>query len=329
MPSGYLRKVCYNTFVYLKLDENRGDIMDRKIIEKFVLSALIIMGCSAVGGLIWANSQNQLQQQVAVEEAEKEPGVESDAYILAKGDYSNLEELLTDVDKPVYDRYTLKQRQGKGLPTMLPPLAVYNKEKVAYLTFDDGPDNKNTLAILDILKANGIHGTFYVTGKMCEENPTVLKRIFEEGHAIGNHSYDHDYKRLYQSKDSFLAEMQQTDDIIFNILGVRPFIIRAPGGTVGMFSADYYPALTEAGYVEHDWNVSSEDATPKRPNAARQIKFVDSMTKGDLKDNMALVLMHCCGGKEETVKALQGIIDVLKAKGYRFGVVTPITPQPW
>jgi peptidoglycan/xylan/chitin deacetylase (PgdA/CDA1 family) len=53
------------------------------------------------------------------------------------------------------------------------------------------------------------------------------------------------------------------------------------------------------------------------------------MTKGDLKDNMALVLMHCCGGKEETVKALQGIIDVLKAKGYRFGVVTPITPQPW
>ena len=184
--------------------------MDRKIIEKFVLSALIIMGCSAVGGLIWANSQNQLQQQAAVEEAEKEPGVESDAYILAKGDYSNLEELLTDVDKPVYDRYTLKQRQEKGLPTMLPPLAVYNKEKVAYLTFDDGPDNKNTLAILDILKANGIHGTFYVTGKMCEENPTVLKRIFEEGHAIGNHSYDHDYKRLYQSKDSFLAEMQQT-----------------------------------------------------------------------------------------------------------------------
>ena len=53
------------------------------------------------------------------------------------------------------------------------------------------------------------------------------------------------------------------------------------------------------------------------------------MTKGRLKDGMALVLMHSCAGKEQTVKALQGIINTLKAKGYRFGVVTPITPQPW
>ena len=92
-----------------------------------------------------------------------------------------------------------------------------------------------------------------------------------------------------------------------------------------MFSADFYPALTEAGDVEHDWNVSSEDATPKRPDAAQQIRFVDQMTNGK---NTALVLMHCCGGKEQTVKALQGIIDLLRAKGYRFGVVTPITPHP-
>lgn len=303
--------------------------MDKKVWRIAVLILLIIVFAGLAGYTSWqragirsaASGGNEggaaLQQD--------EPGPESDAYILSRGDYSNLAVELTDVSRPVYDRYTLSQRREKGLPTVLPPLAVYDKEKVAYLTFDDGPDHKNTPAILDILKNNGIHATFYVTGQMCEKNPDILRRIFQEGHAIGNHSYDHDYKKLYQSKDHFMAELEQTDEVIFRLIGVRPFIVRAPGGTAGMFSADFYPALTEAGYVEHDWNVSSEDATPKRPDAAQQIRFVDQMTNGK---NTALVLMHCCGGKEQTVKALQGIIDLLRAKGYRFGVVTPITPHP-
>lgn len=260
---------------------------------------------------------------------EKEPGIESSAYVLAKGDYSNLTAANLTVDKPVYDRYTIGQRQAKGLPTMLPALPHYNKEKIAYLTFDDGPDAVNTPAILDVLKAKGVHATFYVLGCMAEQHPEVLKRMFAEGHAIGNHSYDHKYENIYQSKDSFIAQMRHTDDVIFNILGVRPFIIRAPGGTVGMFAADYYEALNLLGYVEHDWNVLTEDSTPEKPAAEKQIQYVDRRTQGQLKDNMALVLMHCNGGKEETVRALPGIIDCLKAKGYRFGVVTPITPQPW
>jgi len=110
---------------------------------------------------------------------------------------------------------------------------------------------------------------------------------------------------------------------------VRPFIIRAPGGTVGMFTGDYYEALNLLGYVEHDWNVLTEDATPECPSAEEQIHYVDVRTHGSLKDNMALILMHCNSGKEETVRALPGIIATLKAKGYRFGVVSPITPQPW
>ena len=180
-----------------------------------------------------------------------------------------------------------------------------------------------------MLKAKGVHATFYVLGGMVEKNPEVLKRIFAEGHAIGNHSYDHDYDRLYASKESFVEEMEQTDEAIFKVIGMRPFIIRAPGGTVGMFTADFYEHLNLLGYVEHDWNVLTEDATPEHPSAEKQICYIDRRTAGHLKDNMALILMHCNGGKEETVRALPGIIDNLRAKGYRFGVVTPITPQPW
>ena len=288
-----------------------------------VLVIFVILGVAA--GTAWlAKSRNTVQT-----EGEPEPGVESAAYTLARGDYSNLTYDDIRLDKPVYDRYTLKQRLEKGLPTMLPALPRYTAEKVAYLTFDDGPDAVNTPAILDILKAKGVPATFYVLGSMVEKNPEVLKRIFTEGHAIGNHSYDHDYDRLYASKESFVEEMEQTDEAIFKVIGMRPFIIRAPGGTVGMFRADFYEHLNLLGYVEHDWNVLTEDATPEKPSAEQQICYIDRRTAGHLKDNMALILMHCNGGKEETVRALPGIIDNLRAKGYRFGVVTPITPQPW
>ena len=288
-----------------------------------VLVIFVILGVAA--GTAWlAKSRNTVQT-----EGEPEPGVESAAYTLARGDYSNLTYDDIRLDKPVYDRYTLKQRLEKGLPTMLPALPRYTAEKVAYLTFDDGPDAVNTPAILDILKAKGVPATFYVLGSMVEKNPDVLKRIFTEGHAIGNHSYDHDYDRLYASRESFVEEMEQTDEAIFKVIGMRPFIIRAPGGTVGMFSADFYEHLNLLGYVEHDWNVLTEDATPEKPSAEQQICYIDRRTAGHLKDNMALILMHCNGGKEETVRALPGIIDNLRAKGYRFGVVTPITPQPW
>ena len=299
--------------------------MRKAVFSQFIFVLVLAVALGGLSGWGWfAYSQAGKQPQI-----EAEPGVESDAYVLAKGDYSNLTGESISVDKPVYDRYTIKQRQAKGLPTMLPLLPRYTKEKTAYLTFDDGPDTVNTPAILDVLKAHGIHATFYVLGTMAEKNPTVLKRIFAEGHAIGNHSYDHNYKDLYHSKDSFIAQMQHTDEVIFNILGVRPFIIRAPGGTVGMFTGDYYEALNLLGYVEHDWNVLTEDATPECPSAEEQIHYVDVRTHGSLKDNMALILMHCNSGKEETVRALPGIIATLKAKGYRFGVVSPITPQPW
>ena len=288
-----------------------------------VLAVLFVLG-GAVGAF-WLAKVRATEPV----EVEQEPGVESAAYTLAKGDYSNLTYDNISLDRPVYDRYTLKQRLAKGLPTMLPALPHYTAEKVAYLTFDDGPDDVNTPAILDVLKAKGVHATFYVLGGMVEKNPEVLKRIFAEGHAIGNHSYDHDYDRLYASKESFVEEMEQIDEVIFKVIGMRPFIIRAPGGTVGMFTADFYEHLNLLGYVEHDWNVLTEDATPEHPSAEKQICYIDRRTAGHLKDNMALILMHCNGGKEETVRALPGIIDNLRAKGYRFGVVTPITPQPW
>ena len=248
--------------------------------------------------------------------------------VIAADDFSNLQ--INDITKPIYDNHTIWERQEAGLPMALPEIQDYTGGgKVAYLTFDDGPDDKNTPMILDILKNYGIHATFYVCGNMVEAYPQVLRRIYEEGHAIGNHSYNHRYKELYPSTDNFLKQISDTDEIIKSVIGVRPLIIRTPGGRAGMWTPDYEPLMTACGYVEHDWNVSVEDATAKKPTPQEMIHFVDEQTNRPLKDDMALILMHSNKGKENTAAALPGIIKVLVDKGYRFGVVTPMTPQPW
>ena len=247
--------------------------------------------------------------------------------VIAADDFSNLQ--LDDITKPVYDKYTIWERQEAGLPMQLPEIAPYTEGKVAYLTFDDGPDDVVTPIILDILKNYGIRATFYVCGNMVEAYPQVLKRIYSEGHAIGNHSYNHVYKELYPSTDKFLIQISNTDDIIKEYIGVRPLIIRTPGGRAGMWTPEYEPLVTACGYVEHDWNVSTEDATAKKPSPQEMIQLVDEQTNKPLPNDAAIILMHSKSGKENTAAALPGIIKVLVDKGYSFGVVTPMTPQPW
>ena len=246
-------------------------------------------------------------------------------YIVADDNFSNLQ--LDDPSIPVYDKYILWERQEKDLPVVLPYLEPYYAESTVYLTFDDGPDDKVTPQILDILKAENVKATFYVCGNMVEAYPNVLKRIFNEGHAIGNHSYNHRYDEIYKSPWSFMEQIIQTDIAIRNVIGVRPFIIRAPGGE-GMFSANYWSMIEDCGYVEHDWNALTEDATPSKPNASTQINNVLKYL-GDDPPSSVIILMHSNADKQETVKALPELIHFLRDWGYKFGVVTPMTPQPW
>ncbi len=293
-----------------------------------MILALLVGGCGQQ-----SSDANKIPTEVASPQTTEKPSEEPSAveepaknYVLAADDLSNLQP--DDVTKPVYDRYTLWERQEKKLPFVLPELTPYDEKPVAYLTFDDGPDNVVTPQILDILKNEGVKATFYVCGNLVDTYPDVLKRIFDEEHAIGNHSYNHDYDNLYSTPWNFMEQIIKTDEAIKNVIGVRPFIIRAPGGAAGMFTPDFYTMIKDCGYVEHDWNALTEDATPARPDAAQQVQNVLN-NLGDNPPRHAIVLMHCNGDKFETVKALPEIIQLLRDKGYQFGVVTPMTPKPW
>lgn len=191
--------------------------------------------------------------------------------------------------------------------------------KVVYLTFDDGP-SKYTAEVLDVLKREGITATFFVLGSGVEKYPDVVKRIAEEGHSLGNHTYDHKYDVLYGSFDSFAAQIIATEEAIFNASGIRTSLVRAPGGTYLNFDQGYFDSLAAAGYMVHDWNVDSGDSKRRGVPADEIVTTI----KGSKLHDKLNVLLHDGSGHGESLKALPEIIAYYKNLGYSF---LPLTEQ--
>ena len=212
-----------------------------------------------------------------------------------------------------------------GTPPSAPGLAMYSREfdvepeKIAYLTFDDGPYPETTPRILKILKDEDIKATFFVLGSQVARYPYLLKAEYEQGQGIGNHSYSHDYHTVYGSPETFLAEIKQSEEVIFKTIGVRPRIVRAPGGTQGHFHVNYYNKLDAADYLVYDWNVSSGDSSAPLVPADQLIQTIKTQIPGK---SRVIILMHDAGFKTTTVDALPKIVDYLKQQGFSFGVIT-------
>jgi peptidoglycan/xylan/chitin deacetylase (PgdA/CDA1 family) len=202
---------------------------------------------------------------------------------------------------------------ASGKKVMQPRTYAVPERPTVYLTFDDGP-SKLTPQVLDILKEEGVKATFFELGDEVKEFPDAAKRVVKEGHALGNHSYDHVYSSLYGSFDEFWRQVQATDNLFAATVGFRPRLLRAPGGTAGNFDAFYFYLLDQAGYTVFDWTIDSGDS--KRANVpAREI--VDTVKQGPFTHEVT-VLMHDGSGHAETVKALPEIIKLFKDKGYAF-----------
>ncbi len=197
--------------------------------------------------------------------------------------------------------------------------SVYPKpEKVAYLTFDDGPSVSITPKVLKILDDNNIKATFFVLGEMCSLNPEILKEVQKKGHLICNHTYTHEYKSIYKSKEAFMNELKLCEDTIVSILGSSwdsNKFIRFPGGSFDKKFDSYKIELKNRGYRSFDWNALNGDAeginVPKN-------KLIQNIVKTTKNNNKALILMHDSAGKETTAEALPDIIKYLKDNGYVF-----------
>lgn len=199
--------------------------------------------------------------------------------------------------------------------------SVADKEKkVCYLTFDDGPTKENTPKILDILKRYNVKATFFCLGKMLDANSDIAKREYDEGHLLANHSYNHEYADLYATADSFMSEINKTEETIERITGEKPFkLIRFPGGShnAGSYAAakqEYKKVLKDNGYYYADWNCLNGDAEA----SLRSVEQLVSRTKETAVGKNIVVLMHDAAAKTTTPEALGTIIEYLKAQGYEF-----------
>jgi peptidoglycan/xylan/chitin deacetylase (PgdA/CDA1 family) len=231
-------------------------------------------------------------------------------------------------DKPEYDLFTNQERRENNLPTALPIIEPYFGEKIIYLTFDDGPDSENTPLVLAILKEYNVKATFFVVGTQVSKHPEILQQIFTAGHAIGNHTYNHVYRELYQSTTNYIEQLQHNDEVIKGIINVRPRISRAPGGTTGHFTSEYWKALKVQGYIEVGWNISSGDASSAKADTILK-NIIDQTKKNTYLWSHAILLMHDGKGHRETVKALPSIIKFYKEQGFEFRVINATTPPAW
>lgn len=183
--------------------------------------------------------------------------------------------------------------------------------KKVYLTFDDGP-SQNTDKILDILDQYGVKATFFVVGKKNYEKQ--YKRIVEDGHTLGMHSYSHKYKEIYASLDAYKQDLMKLHDFLYELTGTDCNIVRFPGGSSNTISQvdmkELIAYLDEENMIYFDWNVSGGDAMGDSVDADQIAKNVlDNIDKY----NNVVILFHDAAGKKSTVDALPQIIEKILA----------------
>lgn len=196
----------------------------------------------------------------------------------------------------------------------------YSAGKIAFLTFDDGPSKNITPVILDILDRYKIKATFFVLGSLCKNNSEIIHEIVNRGHALGIHTYSHDYGWVYANKGNFVKEIRDTEDVLKGILGgkFKTRLFRFPGGSSLDKAESYKETLKDEGYVYIDWNSLTGDGEASNIAPEKLLKRLEDTSKG--KQHL-VVLMHDSSSKRTTVQALPGAIDYLKSQGYEFAVL--------
>jgi len=215
---------------------------------------------------------------------------------------------------------TEKEKETPSLAELrrrFPETFIFNgptDAKVVALTFDDAPDNTFTPLVLDALKEAGVQATFFVVGQRVEKYPEVMRRIVQEGHVVGNHSYSHANLPKLSDAD-FRSQITRTDELIRQYTGYVPSYIRPPYGNINEEQLKWFAGQHRKVV---NWNVDSLDwkGLTKDEVAAN---ILDHVKPG------AIILQHSGGGVGAeltgTVEALPIVIAKLREQGYRMTTI--------
>ena len=258
---------------------------------------------------------------VLISDPDKEPlNVENEVESIGRDTFFYESKSPKESRPPYEDLYPDLYAAGGDLPTSLP-----EKEKIVYLTFDDGPSAR-TEDVLKTLKKEGVHATFFVVGQdLSDTRKELLKRIVEDGHTLGLHTYSHQYDKIYASIDSYLKDFNSVYTAVMEATGNRPNLFRFPGGSNNSFMKKIRKPLVEEmerrGFTFFDWNVSAEDAVGKPTKGSIRRNVLDA-----LRLSYPVVLMHDGQANALTASVLPELIDTLKKAGYRFDTLNHRIP---
>lgn len=302
-----------------------------KMINKvlvIVTIAIVVIVTSSIAGIFVAKNMRQREEQIAenqVEQENTEEGNNSQANEevennVAENQGQNAEKdsqnQVEEENKPLLPVYSEEAKQN------FKNIYVSNDdEKVAYLTFDDGPSKQITPQILEILRNENIKASFFVLGNRVETYPDLVKQEYAEGHYIANHGYSHVYTSVYASSQAVLDEYNTTENKIREAIGVPEYsshIFRFPGGSEGgkyaKIKNEAKSILEQNDVLYVNWNALTNDAVGK-PTHESLVQDLKSTSNGK---NKIVVLMHDTGSKQLTADTLPEVISYLREQGYVF-----------
>ena len=191
------------------------------------------------------------------------------------------------------------------------------------LTFDDGPDPRFTPLVLDVLKEYDVKATFFLMGSRADAYPELARRIVEEGHIIGNHSYWHPNFVKKEDVATLEREVNQTEEKLNEVIGYRTRLFRAP---YGFLYNELVEKLADMDYTVVGWNVDSLD-WKEMPPEDTAYNVLSNIEPG------SIILMHDGGDWTSdltgTVEALRIIIPTLKEQGFEFTTVPDLLNIPY
>ena len=179
-------------------------------------------------------------------------------------------------------------------------------KKLITLTFDDGPDAKNTPLVLEILDKHHIPATFFLIGNKAEKQVELVRLIFSRGHLIGLHSYSHHFFFDFFSRKKMEQDLLKAEGIIMEATGKKPLLFRPPYGVTNPVLAK---VVKKMGYKVIGWSVRSFDTIKKDEDG-----IVERIKRG--LHPGAVILMH--DDREITAKLLEKVILMIMEEGYRF-----------
>lgn len=186
-------------------------------------------------------------------------------------------------------------------------------QKIAYLTFDDGPYVNTTPLFLDVLDEYDVLATFFMLGKEGEENDALYHRVYDSGHTIGNHTYSHAMQTwLYESAENCINDVLKNRKFIQDKLGITTNIMRFPGGSSSSrgYLSEIMEVLRKEGYGYVDWNSATWDSIA----LLSAEEYRDHVLEETWDRKVLVVLMH--DYSHNTLAALPEIITGLREQGY-------------